>query len=489
MLDVLLVDDEPSMLQSVSDVLEGDGHLVTQAADGEGAVARLGAHSFDLVICDMRLPRLDGLGVFAHVRAHAAQTDFVFITAFGAVPEAVQALKEGATDYLTKPFRLEELRARVSQIFRARELRRELAWARTTLANSGPTRVVGQSPAWMQALGRLPTFAESDYPVLITGESGTGKELVARMLHEQSGRRTRPLVTLNCAALPESLFEAELFGYRRGAFTGAVGEREGRFRAAHGGTLFLDEVAEIPLASQAKLLRVLQEGTFEPLGSDRPVKVDVRIVSATHRDLRERVASGQFREDLFYRLKVLIIEVPPLRKRVGDVVVLTDHFLTQLGHAGGASNLQAAALAALKAYLWPGNVRELEHALQHASVLARQRTIEVAHLPNEVAAASEHLQMAAAGAADPALAASAPLRTSGSSVPEPAAAGQAGGEPPVMPPLAAAMDAFERQYLLRALAAAAGKKTQAAAILHISRKGLWQKLRRHGLAEERRSGP
>lgn len=459
------------MLQSVADVLAADGHAVSQATDGEQAIAQITGRNFDLIICDMRLPCVDGVGVFRHVRAHAPASDFVFITAFGAVPEAVQALKEGATDYLTKPFRLEELRARVAQIYRARELRRELAWARSTLAQAGPrTRAVGQSPAFKRAVARLPTFADSEYPVLVLGESGTGKELVARMLHEQSPRRARPMVAVNCAALPEALLEAELFGYRRGAFTGAVGDREGRFRAAHGGTLFLDEVAEMPPGAQAKLLRVLQEGVFEPLGSDRSLKVDVRIISATHRDLRDAVAKGQFREDLYYRLKVLTLEVPPLRQRDGDHVVLVDHFLGQLEHPGGASNIAPDALSALLAYDYPGNIRELEHAMQHASVLARGRTIEASHLPAEIACLAE-----ARGVSSPEVLSSTP---SAEAAPNDAASGSVG-------PLAAAMDGFERGYLQRALVAADGKRAVAAALLAISRKGLWQKLRRHGLLAPR----
>lgn len=460
-LEVLLVDDEPIMLQAVADVLTADGHVVKEASDGDAAIAELTERSFDLVVCDMRLPRVDGLGVFRHVRAHAPRTDFVFITAFGAVPEAVQALKEGATDYLTKPFRLEELRARVAQICRARELRRELDWARSTLAEAGPkTRAIGQSPAFKQALARLPTFADSHYPVLVLGESGTGKELVARMVHEQSPRRARPLVTVNCAALPEGLLEAELFGYRRGAFTGAVGEREGRFRIAHGGTLFLDEVAEMPLGAQAKLLRVLQEGIFEPLGSDRSIRVDVRLVSATHRDLREWVSRGLFREDLFYRLKVLTLEVPPLRMRTGDPVVLADYFLTQLHHPGGASNIEPRALQALLAYDYPGNVRELEHAMQHASVLARGRTIERSHLPAEISAlGDEFAPPCGAGASE------APVEVS-------------------LGPLSQAISQFERHYLQRALVACRGKRQEAAALLGLSRKGLWQKLKRHNLGPE-----
>lgn len=458
MLDVLLVDDEPTVLSSVSDVLRADGHQVRQAADGGQALQVLGTHSFDLIICDMRLPQVDGLGIFKYVRQHAPNSDFVFITAFGAVSEAVAALKEGATDYLTKPFRLEELRARVMQIAKSREVRRELAWMRNTLAGKeAGTKLIGRSPALKRALERIDTFAHSDYPVLITGESGTGKELVARMLHENSSRAPRPMVTVNCAAFPETLIEAELFGYRRGAFTGAFQDREGRFRAAHRGTLFLDEVAEMPLAVQAKLLRVVQEGQFEPLGGNDSQKVDVRLLSATHRDLKDRVARGLFREDLYYRLKVLSIEVPPLRERLGDLPALINHFLRSMGR-GFDKGLSAAALAALAAYDFPGNVRELEHAIQHASVLSRGGTIHVEHLPNDIAG----------------VAASSPY----------SAHLQASAAPAGLQSLPSAMHAFEREYLSRGLQAAGGKRTQAAALLGISRKNLWQKLKRHDLLQQ-----
>ncbi|HET6344002.1 MAG TPA: sigma-54 dependent transcriptional regulator, partial [Myxococcota bacterium] len=373
-------------------------------------------------------------------------------TAFGAVPDAVAALKEGATDYLTKPFRLDELKARVEQISKSRLMRKELAWARATMEGEGEgTSIVGRSPALQRALERIETFAHSDYPVLITGESGTGKELVARLLHEHSERSAQAMIAVNCAAFPETLIEAELFGYKRGAFTGAFQDREGRFKAANGGTLFLDEVAEIPLPAQAKLLRVLQEGCFEPLGTNQSVRVDVRIISATHRDLRDRVRTGLFREDLYYRLKVLRIDVPPLRDRRGDLPVLVEHFLRRFRREDGTPGISARAMAALAAYSYPGNVRELEHAIQHAGVLARGRDIDVEHLPPEIAG-----NAAFSGSSD---------------------------DDTGLQPLPEAIHLFEREYLVRALQIAEGKRTRAAHMLGISRKNLWQKLRRHGLLD------
>jgi two-component system response regulator HydG len=300
----------------------------------------------------------------------------------------------------------------------------------------------------VRLLERLETVAPSDAPVLVTGESGTGKELVARSLHALSPRREKAFVAVNCAAFPETLLEAELFGHERGAFTGAVKKRDGRFKAADGGTLMLDEISEIPLPAQAKLLRVLQEGVFEPLGTNAPVSVDVRIVSASNKNLKQRVAEGKFREDLYYRLNVLDILLPPLRERRDDIPLLVEFFLKRSADGGASSTIAPRAWAALAEYPFPGNVRELEHAIQHAVVLARGKEIDLEHLPRDIVGAN------------------AP------------AAGQGGA---VLRPLAVAAREFEREYLLRALAACEGRKARAAELLGISRKNLWEKLKTHGL--------
>jgi DNA-binding NtrC family response regulator len=318
---------------------------------------------------------------------------------------------------------------------------------------SGPP-IIGRSPAIVRLLEKAEAVARSDAPVLVAGESGTGKELVARLLHERSARRAGPFVALNCAAFPESLLEAELFGHERGAFTGAVRKRDGRFQAAHGGTLLLDEVAEIPLPAQAKLLRVLEEGTFEPLGTNRSVAVNVRILSATHRDLSDHIARGLFREDLYYRLKVVCLKLPPLRERPDDLRPLVAHFLRRFRGATGGAPLTERAWAALAAYRFPGNVRELEHAIHHAVIIAGGEEIDLAHLPPEIAGAGEDAPGRAA----------APIR-----------------------PLADAARAFERDYLLTALRVAGGRRAQAAGLLGISRKSLWEKLRRHGIAPAARA--
>ena len=277
----------------------------------------------------MRLPKVDGLTLFRRLREERPDTDVIVMTGNAAVADAVAVLKEGAFDYLTKPINLEELGVQLQRLATFRSLRSDVAAIRSELREPPSSReqLVGHSPGMLRLVKRMETIAHSDAAVVITGESGTGKELVARALHDGSGRRSKPFIAVNCAAFPDTLIEAELFGYERGAFTDATTRRDGRFKAAHGGTLFLDEVAELSQAAQAKLLRVLQEGTIEPLGSNETVKVDVRIVSATHRDLRARIADGLFREDLYYRINTLDIAIPPLRSRGGDLPVLVQHFI------------------------------------------------------------------------------------------------------------------------------------------------------------------
>ncbi|MEZ4432568.1 MAG: sigma-54 dependent transcriptional regulator [bacterium] len=452
MLDILLVDDEPTIRLSVGDALEDAGHRVTLAADGDAAAQKLTEHRFDVVVSDIRMPGLDGLSLFRRIRERAPETDVILITAYGAVEDAVQALKEGARDYLTKPFDTGELLLRVERLAERHALTRALQDARRALAeNARESIIIGRSPPMIRLLERIETFAAADAPVLILGESGTGKELVARELHRKGPRAAGPFVPVHCAAFPETLIEAELFGHERGAFTGAVRRRDGRFRAADRGTLFLDEVAEIPLPAQAKLLRVLQEGVFEPLGTNTPVRVDVRIVSATHRDLKQCVADGTFREDLYYRLRVLDLKVPPLRARPGDLPLLVEHFLARFAD-DTPPTVSTAAWEALTRHDYPGNVRELEHAIQHACVLARGGEIHRRHLPDELLG----------------------------DTPEIGEEPEEGG----LLPLADAIGAYERGYLLRALRETGGRKTQAAELLGISRKNLWEKLKTHGVRDE-----
>lgn len=456
-LDILLADDEPSIRLTASDALEEAGHHVTVASDGKEALDLVAAETFDLVVTDIRMPRADGLMVFEAARAKNPSTDVILMTAHAAVTDAVTAMKQGAYDYLTKPFDMDELVLRAERIASRRQLEHDLENARSQLASDDPGRIIiGQSTAMVRLLDLIETIAPSDAPVLITGESGTGKELVAKTIHRLSSRKDAPFVAVNCAAFPETLLEAELFGHERGAFTGAVRPREGRFQAAHGGTLFLDEIAEIPPMAQAKLLRVLQEGTIEPLGTNAPIEVDVRVLSATHRNLRQRIEEGTFREDLFYRLNVLDVPIPPLRDRKGDLFVLVEHFLERFrSPSKPAPNISPRAWAALQEHRFPGNVRELEHAVRRAMVLSRGREIDLGHLPEAITGV-------------PTLEAPVASET----------------EPGSLRPLSEAVKEFERTYLERALQEAGGKKAKAAELLGISRKNLWEKLRAASLDEE-----
>jgi two-component system response regulator AtoC len=451
-LSVLLVDDEPDMGLAAGDALRDAGHRVVVATNGAEALELVTTQPFDVMICDIRLPKLDGLTLFRRTRQESPDTAVILMTAFGAVQDAVAAVKEGAHDYLTKPFDIEEITLRVQRIAEHRSLLRELDDARAQLAHQqeGQT-IVGRSIQMLRLLDRVNTIATSHAPVLLQGESGTGKELVARALHDRGPRRGKAFVAVNCAAFPDTLLEAELFGHERGAFTGAVKRRDGRFRAAHGGTLLLDEVAEMSPPAQAKLLRVLQEGTIEPLGTNESVRVDVRVISATHRNLKERIASGLFREDLYYRLNVLNIDIPPLRERKGDLPLLVQYYLKKLSKPDApVPRVTPAAWAVLSEFPFPGNVRQLGHAIEHAMVLAAGNDIDVQHLPRDIA----HIEVG---------------RGVATLVPR---------------PLGTAMKEFEREYLQRALTQADGKRTLAAEILGISRKNLWEKLRMHGMGVE-----
>jgi DNA-binding NtrC family response regulator len=450
-LRILVVEDDPDVRAAVCDALAAAGHEVDSVADGQLALEKAAAVTFELVVTDVRLPRVDGLTVFRKVRHLAPRTAVILMTSFANASDAVTALKQGAHDYLIKPFDVDELVIRVRGIAEKKALEQELQDARARLAGAADDAIVGASPAMMVLLDRLSTVARSGAPVLITGESGTGKELVARRLHLLSDRSAQPFVAVNCAAFPETLLEAELFGHERGAFTGAARRREGRFKVAHGGTLLLDEVAEIPLPAQAKLLRVLQEGTFEPLGSDVPVRVDVRIVSATHRDLKQRIAEGSFREDLYYRLNAVALQVPPLRERPGDLPLLASHFLRRFAPAGRPSpELSVDAWRALSVYPFLGNVREFAHAIQHAVLLSRGGPIELEHLPGDIVNVAK-------GAASPG--------------------------PREVRPLAAVVKQAEREHILYALAIVHGRRARAAELLGISRKNLWEKLNAHGISD------
>jgi len=384
---ILVADDDAGMRESLARVLRREGFTVVPAEDGTAALEALRRTRVDLLVADLRMPGLDGLELLRAAKLVAPETEIVVISGHGTVEEAVEAMKEGAYDFLTKPFDRGALIRTVRQALERRALILENRSLQRRLDElTGAGELIGQSPAIRGVLDLVRQVAPTSATVLIQGESGTGKELVARDLHDLSQRRGKPFVRVNCAALPETLLESELFGYEKGAFTGAVGRKEGRFHLADGGTLLLDEVGDLSPLTQAKLLRVLQEGEFEPLGATRTIKVDVRVVAATNQDLAQLVREKRFREDLYYRLQVITVTVPPLRERPEDIPLLAQHFLRRFASKNHREleGFTEAALRGLLDYGWPGNVRELEHAVERGVILARGRLLDVGDLPEAV---------------------------------------------------------------------------------------------------------
>ena len=384
---LLVADDDPAVRESLQRALTREGYAVVLAPDGQAALERLEAGGIDLVLSDLKMPGLSGLELLPRAKVVAPEVDFIMLTAFGTVEEAVKAMKDGATDFLTKPFQRAQLVKVVRQALERRALiaqNRALQQRLDALLGQGD--FIGVSGPFQRMMDLVKKVADSSATILIQGESGVGKEGVARAVHERSSRRDGPFVAVNCAALPETLLESELFGYEKGAFTGAAGRKEGRFELADGGTLFLDEVADLSAITQPKILRVLQEGEFERVGGTRTIRVDVRIVTATNQDLAALVRERRFREDLFYRLNVITINVPPLRDRLEDIPVLAQHFL-QVYAAKNNRRLEGLSdevVDCLESYGWPGNVRELENVIERAVVLARASQVEVTDLPDSV---------------------------------------------------------------------------------------------------------
>ncbi len=376
---ILVVDDEPSIRKVLQALLQREGHEVALAGDGAQALELLGQRPFELMITDLRMPAMDGMELLATCSRLYPGLPVIVITAHGTVDTAVEALKLGAQDYITKPFEQDELRMVVEKALRKEEASRGVLHEDA----SGRSTIIGRTPSMRHIYALIEKVADSPTTVLITGESGTGKELVARALHDQSSRRGAPFIQVNCGAIPVPLFESELFGYERGAFTGATGAKPGRFELAHGGTLFLDEVGELPLDLQVKLLRVLQDGRFERVGGVRTITADVRVLAATNRDLLREVKRGAFREDLYYRLNVIPIRLPPLRERVEDIPLLAEHFLRKFNQRLGKAvqGLTPDALTALVAWRWPGNIRELENLMERSVLLAEGAWLQPSDLP------------------------------------------------------------------------------------------------------------
>jgi DNA-binding NtrC family response regulator len=445
---VLIVDDEANARAALSEILREEGYETETAADGFKALGRLATFTPDLILTDLKMPGLDGIGLIREARTAAPSAAAVVMTAFGTIDSAVEAMKLGAENYLTKPLDPKSTLAVVERAVEKARLMHENALLRERLRERNVHgHVIAEHPSMKALLDTVTQVAPSRSSVLIVGESGTGKELIAAALHNASLRAAAPFVRLNCAALAESLLESELFGHERGAFTGAVGRREGRFKQADGGTLFLDEVSEIPMATQVKLLRFLQEREFERVGGNETLKVDVRIIAATNRDLAERVRSGSFREDLYYRLNVIRLDIPPLRERRADIPLLAAFFLRRYARENGRdiTGFSEDALQRLLGYAWPGNVRELEHAIERGVVLARGLRIEAENLPAPIA---------------------------------PQTKGAEGDPRPPIP--GSTISDLERHAILETLKAVGGSTSKAARILGISPRKIQYKLHEYG---------
>ena len=385
---LLIVDDETALREAIAERLSDHGFIVEQAESGEAAIARIADFAFDILITDLRLPGIDGRQVMEAALERYPEIIPIVITGYGTVKDAVEAIKQGAADFITKPFQFDALLHVLRSALEQRRLKSENAYLRSQLEDRYRIEgLVGKSRVMRDLFNLLETVAATSSTVLITGETGTGKELAARAIHHNSPRRANRFVAINCSAIPETLLEAELFGHVRGAFTGAVGTRQGRLEQAHKGTLFLDEVGTMSPALQSKLLRVLQEREFERVGDSHTIKIDVRVIAATHSDLAKMVADGSFREDLFYRLNVIPVQLPPLRERREDIPILVQHFLQKLGPESGRPNVTVSqeALRRMMAYPWPGNVRQLENAVERSLAFSNGRSqLDVQDLAPEI---------------------------------------------------------------------------------------------------------
>jgi len=453
---ILIVDDEPSIRRVLAAHLRRDGYQVDAAEHGAQAIERLELQPYAMVVTDLQMPELGGLELLAWCRQELPELPVIIITAFGTVQSAVEALKLGAHDYITKPFDLTELRNVIGKALAHRGRKGE----EPRRGSDGRFALVGRTPSMQQVYALIEKIAASPSTVLVQGESGTGKELVARALHDQSPRSSAPFIQVNCGAIPANLFESELFGHERGAFTGAVSAKPGRLELADGGTLFLDEISELPKEMQVKLLRAIQELTFERVGGVRTIRVDVRVVAATNVDLQAEVAAGRFREDLFYRLNVVPIDIPPLRERLGDMPLLVRHFLEKYNRRLGRSvaSVSPATLEQLASWHWPGNVRELENVMERAVLLADADTLE----PRD-------------------------LHGVGSAAPTPELHAQ-GDQLDLKEYVRLHTARLERSRIQRALEHDAGNVTLAARRLGISRKSLQTKMKAYGLRDPQRSG-
>lgn len=456
---ILIVDDEWSIRDILSNILEAEGFEVDLAEDGEEGIAKLDANAYDLLITDLKMPKVDGIQVLRHLSTLNVNTLGIVATGYGSIESAVEALRLGAFDYITKPFHLDEIKILVHKAREFQALQVENQTLKRELKRTGKLEnIVGNSASIHTLNDMIRTVADSDSTTLILGESGTGKELVARALHYNSPRANKPLIPVNCGAIPEDLLESELFGHVKGAFTGATMNRIGRFQMADGGTIFLDEIGDMSAKLQVKLLRVLQEQTFEPVGAMASIKVNVRIIAATNRNLEKDVKDGLFREDLFYRLNVIPINIPPLRDRIDDLALLLQHFVERFNKLKGRklTRFTDRAIQALSTYAWPGNVRELENLVERMAILNSVGEIDLEQLPEKFSGLS-----AAPTATGPAVI----------EIPEEGI------------DFNALVDQFECALIRKALDKAGGIKNKAANLLNIKRTTLVEKMKKKGLID------
>src|SRR3989338_9086453 len=455
---ILIVDDEPLMRISIADALIAEGYDVKGVESGREGIYLTSKNSYDIIITDLKLPEVDGIEILKTSLKYSPKTKVIMITAYGSVDTAVQAMKQGAYDYITKPFSMEELLIIVRHLIEFRELEYENLQLREKIDEKYAFEgIVGHSAKMQEVLEKVKIVADTASTVLITGESGTVKELIANAIHYHSSRKDNPFIKVSCAALPETLLEAELFGYEKGAFTGALKQKKGRFELANSGTLFLDEIVEISPTIQVKLLRVLQERQFERLGGTETLNVDVRIICATQKDLKKEVQKGVFREDLYYRLNVVPVHVPPLRERKEDILLMAMSFIKKFSVQNNKQieGFSPEVKEMLLNYPFPGNVRELEHAMERAVILTPNKNIQPSDMPEGIVNFYNESRNAA-------------IKMHCSE------------------PLTKALGNFERDYISKAIEDAKGNKALAAERLGISRKTLWEKCKAHGLGRSKK---
>lgn len=453
---ILVVDDEWNIRDVLSNILQAQGYDVDCAEDGEEGIAKIDENDYDIVITDLKMPKVSGMEVLRHLQATSSSTLGIVATGYGSIESAVEALRTGAYDYITKPFHLDEIKSRIHKAREFQSLRTENQTLRRQLISSSKVEnLLGNSAAMVALKRMILNVADSDSTVLILGESGTGKELVAKALHHHSSRSDQPMIPVNCGAIPEDLLESELFGHVKGAFTGAMADRIGRFQLADRGTILLDEIGDMSPKLQVKILRVLQEQELEPVGATKTIKVNVRVVAATNRDLEQDVADGRFREDLFYRLNVIPIEIVPLRERPDDVPLLIAHFTERFAKTRKRKpcRFSDAAMEAIVAYRWPGNVRELENLVERMGILCPDQEIHPEDLPEKIG-----------GVTRP---------------PEPITTSQIPDEGIDFNSL---VDQYERSLISKALEKSGGVKNQAANLLGIKRTTLVEKMKKKGMA-------